>query len=538
MKTSQQLQEFKKCLIIFMVGIICTILSCTIYALDPINIVFKWKLTMTPTSTVFLMWKKPPVDVFLKVYVFNITNAEAFLNNEEKLRVQEVGPYVYQEVLENTKIVWHDNGTITYIPKRTVIYRPDMSINDPKKDIVTVTNIPFLGISSALADAGFFVNFPLVQLTNLLDTKPIVNMTVYEYFWGYEDPLVRLASGIVPNFINFQKFGLLDRMYDEGDNLVNLNIQKNKNMSDENGRYLSIQNYNGSPGLAHWGYQEEEGNETIPGNTICNRIRGATEGTLFPSNLDKSAVFRVFRKAFCRALPIVFKNEVTTSSGLTGWEYTLSDNFLDPPDMNPENECYCRKMKKCLRKGLSDLTPCYYNIPAAVSLPHFLNADPSLLQDIEGLQPDREKHQTRVVLQPAIGIPIDVNSRIQTNLVMKKMTYNKRLEPFSNLAIPLFWNDLEIPSISPDLLMTMKLLLQIGPIVQTATICLLAIAGGTTFLLSLIGMLWILNQQTEQHSDERRDSVDLKIPLGYGQYTAIRILPAIKKITSKTDLFG
>lgn len=25
-----------------MVGIICTILSCTIYALDPINIVFKW----------------------------------------------------------------------------------------------------------------------------------------------------------------------------------------------------------------------------------------------------------------------------------------------------------------------------------------------------------------------------------------------------------------------------------------------------------------------------------------------------------------
>lgn len=86
--------------------------------------------------------------------------------------------------------------------------------------------------------------------------------------------------------------------------------------------------------------------------------------------------------------------------------------------------------------------------------------------------------------------------------------------------------------------MTMKLLLQIGPIVQTAIICLLAIAGGTTFLLSLIGMLWILNQQTEQHSDERRDSVDLKIPLGYGQYTAIRILPAIKKITSKTDLFG
>lgn len=86
--------------------------------------------------------------------------------------------------------------------------------------------------------------------------------------------------------------------------------------------------------------------------------------------------------------------------------------------------------------------------------------------------------------------------------------------------------------------MTIKLLLQIGPIVQTVMICLFAIAGVTTFLLSLIGMLWILNQQTEQNTDGRRDSIDLKIPLGYGQYTAIRILPAIKKITSKTDLFS
>lgn len=76
--------------------------------------------------------------------------------------------------------------------------------------------------------------------------------------------------------------------------------------------------------------------------------------------MDKNAVFRVFRKAFCRTLPIVFKKEVV-SSGLRGYEYSLSDNFLDTPDNNPDNECYCRKMSKCLKKGLSDLTPCYYS---------------------------------------------------------------------------------------------------------------------------------------------------------------------------------
>ena len=68
------------------------------------------------------------------------------------------------------------------------------------------------GIYSAISDAGFFVNYPLTQLANLLGSKPILNITVYDYLWGYEDPLVRLASGIVPNFINFRKFGLLDRV--------------------------------------------------------------------------------------------------------------------------------------------------------------------------------------------------------------------------------------------------------------------------------------------------------------------------------------
>lgn len=58
-------------------------------------------------------------------------------------------------------------------------------------------------------------------------------------------------------------------MYDEGENIVNLNIRKNDDMRDENGRYLSIETYNGSPGLSNWGYREEDeeeegGNKTYP----------------------------------------------------------------------------------------------------------------------------------------------------------------------------------------------------------------------------------------------------------------------------------
>lgn len=51
---------------------------------------------MSPNSLVFELWRKPPIDIFIKVYIFNITNSEEFLRGEEKLKVVEAGPYVYQ----------------------------------------------------------------------------------------------------------------------------------------------------------------------------------------------------------------------------------------------------------------------------------------------------------------------------------------------------------------------------------------------------------------------------------------------------------
>lgn len=51
------------------------------------------------------MWKTPEAHVYLKVYIFNVTNRDDFLAGiDEKLRFQEVGPYVYRCVLNVTFI--------------------------------------------------------------------------------------------------------------------------------------------------------------------------------------------------------------------------------------------------------------------------------------------------------------------------------------------------------------------------------------------------------------------------------------------------
>lgn len=53
-------------------------------------------------------------------------------------------------------------------------------------------------------------------------------------------------------------------MYDDGDNLMNMNIKDNSDMLEEKGRYLSIESVNGNSGLPQWGYVKEEGNESRP----------------------------------------------------------------------------------------------------------------------------------------------------------------------------------------------------------------------------------------------------------------------------------
>lgn len=59
-------------------------------------------------------------------------------------------------------------------------------------------------------------------------------------------------------------------------------------------------------------------------------------------------------------MPLEFIGEAE-HSGLPGYMYNFPENFLEQPDVNPDNECYCRNKDKCSKKGLLDMSPCYYS---------------------------------------------------------------------------------------------------------------------------------------------------------------------------------
>ena len=60
-----------------------------------VDFLIQKQTSLTQDSMMVDLWKNPPLTPKLEVYVYNVTNSEAFLNGDEKLTVKEIGPYIY-----------------------------------------------------------------------------------------------------------------------------------------------------------------------------------------------------------------------------------------------------------------------------------------------------------------------------------------------------------------------------------------------------------------------------------------------------------
>ncbi|XP_055588278.1 scavenger receptor class B member 1 [Uranotaenia lowii] len=524
-------------------GLLCVVISCAIVAIDPTEVVVTNMLSMYEGSYMNRLWKKPPLEVFISIRVFNVTNPDAFLHGREKLRLEEIGPYVYQEFLEHHNATFNPNGTLSFTPVRRQVFVPERSIGDPKNDRIIVPNIVLLGLSSAAYRISTWASLAAAAALKPLGMSPFMNITSHELLWGYDDPVVKVASTLLPEFITFKKIGVLDRMFDDGFNTVTINLPKSvqnqrkqkvvsKGISEHdvlhsaddydsqlNGedddddeddygfdaesiaelvvekereeredpiRTYSIDLWNGSPGLAHWGYVGKDHWDADRKNTPCNTLQGSYDGTVFPRNISKTEVFKVYRKAFCRTLPIAFEKE-GEHDGIKAYWFAIQDNAFESSTDDPYTACYCRN-GQCLPKGLGDLSPCWYNIPLAVSLPHFYKGDKALSDAIDGLKPVKEKHDTVLIMQPQLGIPMKANIRVQISL-LTNVSFNADLKPFHNSAIPLLWAEMCVEKLTPDIVMLLHLLFDIAPYLQTGCVYLLALLGlsllATTTLMSL-----------------------------------------------------
>ncbi|KRT85941.1 hypothetical protein AMK59_2002, partial [Oryctes borbonicus] len=98
-------------------GLIVIAIGMLVMFIHPYERIFNWKVLFSEGGEIFELWRIPPVDIYLRVHLFNITNAEEFLSGKEKkLKVQEVGPYVYREIMSHQNVTFNSNATLTAIP--------------------------------------------------------------------------------------------------------------------------------------------------------------------------------------------------------------------------------------------------------------------------------------------------------------------------------------------------------------------------------------------------------------------------------------
>lgn len=80
-------------------------------------------------------------------------------------------------------------------------------------------------------------------------------------------------------------------------------------------------------------------------------------------------------------------------------------------------------------------------MPFAASNPHFYGHYPNpLTEKLDGFEPDKDKHQSFIIVEPVMGVPIDQSARSQSNVIIPKLFgFRKQIQRFSNMALPTFW---------------------------------------------------------------------------------------------------
>lgn len=63
-----------------------------------------------------------------------------------------------------------------------------------------------------VADKPFFVRMPINIVIRQANEQPIVKQTAKEFMFGYETTLTTLGNNLLPNWIYFEKVGLIDRV--------------------------------------------------------------------------------------------------------------------------------------------------------------------------------------------------------------------------------------------------------------------------------------------------------------------------------------
>ncbi|XP_075974432.1 protein croquemort-like [Anticarsia gemmatalis] len=384
-------------------------------------------MTLTNESMSFNIWRETPIPMYLEIHFFNISNVDEILARKEgvRLRVDELGPYVFRETHIKTNLTWNDNSTLTFYNQRWWHFVPEKSVGE-LSDMITSINPIIATVAYLMRHQRLVVKVPVDIFLRLYHSNMFLTANVTDWlFDGISDPVLDIASHFpeLPIDIPYDKFGWF---YER-----NGSIEFDGSFTMNTGAADFSQLGN----VEKWRYSNR-----TEFRDECGVVKGST-GELWAPEYGQEEVY-VFTSDLCTYLTLSKDREVIVQ-GVEGVQYAANDSTFDNGHKYPHMACFCDEPTSspdCLPSGALNVSACRFGAPAFVSLPHFLNTDPHYPSKIDGLNATDDMN-FRLILEMFTGMPLGVSAQLQINLLVRHVTgitINNQL-PDGDTMVPMFW---------------------------------------------------------------------------------------------------
>ncbi|XP_037960822.1 protein peste [Teleopsis dalmanni] len=384
------------------------------------------EMALSPTSPAYPNWKVSPLPLYLDVYLFNWTNPEDFyVGSKRKPKVEQIGPYRFREKPDKVDIEWHTSNVSISFRKKSLFYFDANSSRGSLEDKITSVNTVAHTAALRAKNENIFQKLLLKKGLQLFKQGVSITKTAEEWmFKGFIHPLVnmgKIASQFSDDFkVPYDRIGYFytrnDSAYYDG----HFNMFTGADDVHKMGQ------------IHTWNHMTHNG--VFPDQ--CGEVKGSM-GEFFPPNLTTNDTIYIYLPDLCRAIPLDY-TETVKIHGVTAYKFSGGRRSIDNGTLYPETKCFCVN-GKCEAYGVINIGPCKYNSSSYTSYPHFYQADPSFLEAIDGLKPDKEKHEFFMTLEPNGGLVMDVGGGFQGNYLLEPIA---GIPPFNNIErtfMPLMW---------------------------------------------------------------------------------------------------
>ncbi|XP_072171405.1 lysosome membrane protein 2-like [Diadema setosum] len=383
--------------------------------------IVKEQTVLANNSTGFQEWANPPSPIFFEIYVWNLENPKEVAAGA-KPNITQKGPYTYREERPKVNITEHSgNGTVSYISPQTFYFDRERSVGDPRVDTFTTLDMPLLTVINEIRFMSGAIKGIIDFLSFFVRPKIYGTFTVHDFIWGYNSTLLEALQKLEPSLVPTHIFGIFAGKNGSNDGLYTV-FTGQTNWSLTN----TIDLWKGSDTLPYWATPQ------------ANMING-TDGTYNHPFVNRNDSLYVFSSDICRSIFAVYLEDCNTR-GIPTYRFSPPPYLFANHTVYPPNIGFCTPNgTHCYPGGLLNVSSCQFGAPIFMSSPHFLYADQSVLDMVNGVHPVEELHRTFFDVEPNTGGPLNVSKKLQVNAHLRSYDFAKWYKDVPEAYLPLVW---------------------------------------------------------------------------------------------------